>query len=232
MTIIVESRNHGLERALSGVLLLSVAGVFSLGCPAQSVRPDDNSAIEHREEAGRARASADAHRAARRARVVDAAAPGNAEAAGLPVMQASRGDGDTNWHLLEAARHALHARQHQSAAETLERAEAAECRGLPVAKRSACPILMFVTELREIDGGIRVHFGAQANVGQIVTLMKCHLAFARVRGFDRVPACPLYVKGVEIRRGSDDHAVDVIGNSPAVTAEIRARIPEVVSVGR
>jgi hypothetical protein len=224
MTVIRMTRSPRVERALWFIILSSVAVLFQLGCAASHAR--EMSASEHRLEAEQARLRADAHRAAGR---ITHAASAQAAPAGLPVMTSTDGE-DSGWHLLEAARHAYHARQHQAAAAALERSEEVECRALPAAVRAACPILTFVSQVREIEGGIRVRFLPQADVGQVAALMRCHLAFARARGFDRVPTCPLYTSGVEIRRVGD--AIDVTGDTLEVVAEIRERIREVAAVAR
>jgi hypothetical protein len=163
MTVIAERRDLRVQGVLWIAILVSTAALFQLGCAGPRTDARDMSASDHRAEAEEARAKADAHRFAS-----SATAPGSAES---------------------AARHAYHARQHRAAAEAIERSEEKECRALPSAVRAACPILTFVAGVRDIDRGIRVRFHPAANVEQIVALMRCHLAYVRVRGFDGVPAC-------------------------------------------
>ncbi len=226
MTLIRESRNALVELALWSVVAASTLGLIGFGCAAPRVRPDEMSAADHRDEAEKERAIANLHRALPKA---EAAARTPRDEQGLPIMQTDE-PSDTNFHLLEAARHAYHARQHQAAAAALEHFENEECRALPVGVRAACPMLVLVAKVQEIDGGVRIQFLPDANVGQIVSIMRCHLAYARSRGFEQVAACPLYVRGVDIRPAREGSAIDVTGSDLATTVEIRERIHEIVAI--
>ena len=63
-------------------------------------------------------------------------------------------------------------------------------------------------------------------VDAVVAHMRCHLAYARTRGFDTALGCPLYVRGTEIRRARDPRAVEIVGRDATVTNEIRSRARE------
>jgi hypothetical protein len=149
---------------------------------------------------------------------------------GMPVMQATAGP--TDFHLLEAARHAYHARVHRAAAYELERAEVVECRQIPVGVRAACPLLLGVAAVRDLPNGVRVELRVGEDVEKLATLMRCHLAYARVRGFEAVSPCPLYTRGVDIHRVDGQNAIDVVGADGEAIAEIRARAAELLSTAR
>jgi hypothetical protein len=119
-----------------------------------------------------------------------------------------------------------HAQEHEAAAASLEKFEQAECRDFPPAIRSACPLLGPVVELVDIPGGIRARFKDGVRVDAVVAHMHCHFAYAQARGFDTAAGCPLYVRGIEIRRTSDPSSVEIVGRDPAVTSEIRSRARE------
>jgi len=55
---------------------------------------------------------------------------------------------------------------------------------------------------------------------QVLARMRCHLAFARARGFERVASCPLYVKGVEIQP-SVPQSLEIVSSDAKVAARIR-----------
>jgi hypothetical protein len=51
--------------------------------------------------------------------------------------------------------------------------------------------------------------------------MQCHLAYARVHGFERV-TCPLYLRGVQIE-GQPDHVIELSAESQAEAEQLRAQ---------
>jgi hypothetical protein len=57
----------------------------------------------------------------------------------------------------------------------------------------------------------------------MLALMRCHLAYARTRGFDRAPDCLLYLRGVEINTASDGRGIEVTSREHAVALQIVRR---------
>jgi hypothetical protein len=39
--------------------------------------------------------------------------------------------------------------------------------------------------------------------------MRCHYAYARARAFEDAVSCPLYVRGIEIKRATDPLAIEI-----------------------
>jgi hypothetical protein len=206
----------------AAVFLSAVALVAGGACGGgkPTVRPDEMSAAQHREEARREAQKAEEHERQYRPPPWNDApvADGNG-----PIYNfAAPFYNPTEWHLQEAERLRAHAGQHRSAAKQLERFEDKECRQFPPASRAACPLLGPVTKIEEIPGGIRATFAAGTRVDAVFAHMRCHYAYAQARGF---PAneCPLYVRGIEIGRGADPMALEIFSSDPKVSDQIRAR---------
>ena len=207
--------------------LLAAAAVLAGGAcggGSQSVRPDDMSAAQHREEAARETQQAQAHERKYEPAAVDLPQPADANGA---IYNFSAGSyNPTEWHLNEATRLRQHAQQHRKAAKLLERFEDTSCRQFPPSTRAACPLLGPVTKIDDIPGGIRATFAAGTRIDAVVAHMRCHYAYAQVRGFAEAVTCPLYVRGIEIRRGEDPLAVEIVSKEATVSDEIRARSRE------
>jgi hypothetical protein len=201
-------------------LLLSVAAASCSGT-ASSVKPDEMSAAQHREEAAReqeaARREASLYRPGAAQPSPFGAPMGADGTSGVPIYNPTEG------HLAEADWHRRHAREHEKAAQALERSEDAACRALAPAARAACPFLGPVVRIDDIDGGVRVTFKPGAQIDTIVTQMRCHYAFSRTRAFAETASCPLYLRGIEIRRAADPAAVEITSRDPQAAAEIRVR---------
>ncbi len=206
--------------------LLSLFAAACATTPASpTVHPEDLSAAAHRQEAARERARAE-----------DAYArwqPG----ARVPLPGAPIGSNDaprmypidlypynpTDRALSDAERHLRHAREHEAAAAALESFEEGECHDFAPKVRAACPVLGPVATIDDRTDGVRVVFAAGAPVEAIVAHMRCHLAFARARGFTDAGDCPLYMRGVAIAASADGHAVDLTSRDPSVAREIQLR---------
>ena len=204
---------------------------FGVGCSSgnNAVRPDQMSADAHRQNATRERA----------------AARNEAELAHAPPFEPnllSSGGGNPqgyysyteemydpqNEHRTRAQVLSIHAQQHEAAAASLEKFEQAECKDFPPATRAACPLLGPAVEYVDVRGGIRVRFKEGIRVDAVVAHMRCHYAYAEAKGFGAAAGCPLYIRGIEIRRTSDPMSVEIVGRDAAVTAEIRSRAREEV----
>lgn len=192
------------------VLLVLATSAAGCGTGRDAVKPDDMGAAQHREEAARENQAAAEHAKDYNPRASVVA----------PVRQtASSGSGDylfplsvynpTEVQLQRADEHRAHARQHEKAAQALERFEAAECVGFPPAARAACPLLRPVTRIEDIGGGVRVTFAPGTPVHAVFAHMRCHYAYARARAFEEMSSCPLYIRGIEIKRAADPLAIDI-----------------------
>jgi hypothetical protein len=123
-----------------------------------------------------------------------------------------------------------HAQEHLAAAAYLEDFEEAECRDLPSATRSACPLIGSVAEIADVPGGVRLWFADKAPVDATLAHMRCHFAYAQTTGFQSSTTCPLYVRGIEISRASDPRAIDIASKDAKTAVEIRKRVREEVPV--
>lgn len=207
-------------------LLLLVTAASSCGTGGGAVKPDEMSAAEHRAEAARENEAARQHRK-------DYDPQATVPSPFRPAASAAPAPGDhafppsvynpTEVELWQADDHRAHARQHEKAAQALERFEAAECIAFPPVARAACPLLRRVSRIDDIGGGVRVTFAPGAPVHAVFAHMRCHYAFARARAFEDVVSCPLYVRGVEIKRASDPLAIDITHADGRQVDEIRVR---------
>jgi hypothetical protein len=73
---------------------------------------------------------------------------------------------------------------------------------------------------------VRVRFGGDADVASVVNHMRCHLAYARTRGYAVVEDCPLYVRGVHVERIGDSRVIDILADSHAAVRVVRLRARE------
>ncbi len=203
---------------------LSASWLWLAGCGAPYVRPDDMSAANHRQAAERESRLAREQVASRsptspaRPRAVDAA--GQDYRHSVPIYTPLEGP------LAAAEAHRQHARDHARAADFLERFEATACRAVPPSSRAACPLLGPLTDVDDISGGVRARFKAGTPVDSVVAQMRCHYAYARARAFDVAASCPLYMPGIDIRRGDDPMTVDIVSRTADTATKIRARSRE------
>ena len=199
--------------------VLLTVGAAACTSSGKSVRPDEMSAEAHRQEAARVERQATSESKVAPPNL--ALSPnGNPEGYYAPVNP-SGPDADAH-----AARLSRHAQQHLAAAAELEGFEESECKNIPPASRAACPLLGPAVAVENVAQGARVRFSDKAKVPSIVAGMRCHLAYARARGFDRVAGCALYVRGLEIVVPADGRTVELVSHDPRVVAEIQARTHE------
>lgn len=127
-------------------------------------------------------------------------------------------------HLARARALSEHAREHEALAAKLEGFEEAACKSFPPSTRAACPLLGPVKTLVDISDGVRVEFAPGTRVDAVLAHMRCHLAFAQARGFEAsAAACPLYIRGIEIRQGADPNAIEIVSTDRSVAREIQSR---------
>jgi hypothetical protein len=202
--------------------------VFGIGCGGghSAVRPDQMSAEGHLQEAQKDRAASNSELQQSNSPALApnlSSPPGsNPQAYDYPAEAYN----PKTEHLFRAQELSKHAQQHEAAAAALESFEQAECKQFPPATRAACPLLGPVVELVDVPGGVRARFAEGTRVDAVVAHMRCHFAYAQAHGFGEMAGCPLYVRGIEIRRASDPRAVEIIGRDAAVTSEIRNRARE------
>jgi len=203
--------------------VLLTVGAAACTSSGKSVRPDEMSAEAHRQEAARVMQEANVEKKAVSAPPNLALSPnGNPEGYYAPVNPSGPGSDPRPERLNR------HAQQHLAAAAALESFEDNECNSVPPATRAACPLLGPAVAVELVNQGVRVRFSETANVPRIVSHMRCHLAYARTRGFDRVTTCALYLRGVEVVAGKDGRSVELVSRDPAVVAAIQERTSDEV----
>ena len=212
----------------TAALFTSMIGLGALGCGQsnQAVRADDMSAEAHRAEAQKESAAAGAER-----KVAETAPPPpNLSVSGGNNPQGYYFDAniyDTrNQHLARAQQLSAHAREHEAAAAALEKFEEAECREFPASTRAACPLLGPVVGITDVADGVRVEFATGTRADALLAHMRCHLAFAAARGFQDAAACPLYMKGVDVRATAVPTTIEIVGADRRVARDIQARSRE------
>lgn len=217
------------------VLALSCLGGAS-GCgsrqtEARSARNESMSAEKHEQEAAKLVA-----RANDEAQVSESEAPppnltvnptGNPQGYYYPVNPSVPPANPARVQRLDR-----HAREHLVIATGMKVFEDDACRDVPAAERPTCPLLGPVAALDDIPGGVRVRFTEKANVDAIADKIRCHLAYARARGFEQVASCPLYVRGVALNRTDVPNTLDLTSANPTVTTEIRKRAREEALLAR
>jgi hypothetical protein len=192
------------------VLALAWAPLF--GCAAH--RPaarEPLSADAHRREAGRERMLADeayAHYQPLMTAPMPGAGGGGADVPRLSPFTMYPFNPTIN-ALKDAERHLRHAREHEQAAQALEQFESAECSQFSAKARAACPVLGPVAAIEDLPDGVRFRLAAGAPIEAVIAHMRCHLAFARARGFPPSSDCPLYMRGVEISLSADGGAIEL-----------------------
>jgi hypothetical protein len=219
--------NLSAEDAMKLMPLLLATYLIGCGGSQQTVRPDETSAEGHRQQAKREgdlahqETNAYSPAASRPSPFRDPIAQKDSDYLySVPVYNPTEG------HLREADKHRQHARQHEAAAQYLERYEQAECKDFPPATRAACPLLGPALSIDDIPGGVRVRLTQATRVDAVVAHMRCHFAYAQSRGFDAVAGCPLYMRGIDIRRGADPLTIEITSADPSAAREIRARSRE------
>jgi len=220
-----------MKRSTLLALFSSLAGLGA-GCgqTSQSAKPPPDTAAAYRQQAAKESAASD--RELTRANAANAApSPPNLSASGGNNPQGYYYDLSVynvrNQHLARARELSEHAHQHEVLAAKLESFEEAECKQLPPSTRAACPLLGPVSKLVDLPSGVQVEFAPGTRVDAVLAHMRCHLAFAQAQGFEAsAAACPLYVRGIEIRAGSDGRTIDILSGDVKAAREIQARARE------
>jgi hypothetical protein len=192
-----------------------------LACASRQ-RQDEMSAAAHRRAAAHDRAVAEAYATAAPVYAPAPATPsGPGGGGGMPGRWLATSDRSLTARA-EVFDHLAHAAEHEAMAEKVEAFAAAECVSVPPGSRAACPLL-HVVAVEDLANGVRLHLRADEALDEIVTRMRCHLAFARAAGKLRSLDCPLYIGGLEIARAPDASGIDLIARSSSIAKEIRRR---------
>jgi hypothetical protein len=126
----------------------------------------------------------------------------------------------TEMHLSNADQLLQLAARESEAAKRLEDFENVACAAIPRAARAACPLLASqVKEIRNTQDGVLLTLRDDANAVDTVRRLQCHLAYARVTGFDH-PSCPLFTRGLSIQM-QGLHGVAFRGDSVETTRRIQ-----------
>jgi hypothetical protein len=126
----------------------------------------------------------------------------------------------TQPNLLSADDAMRQAAAESAAARELERFEDLACKAIPRAERAACPLLASqVEQVRETASGIELTLRESADTDDALRRLKCHLAFARVTGFDH-PSCPLFTRGESIEK-QGPRRIAFSGDTPQAAQRIQ-----------
>ena len=200
-------------------LLAGAALLLGAACATPQRQLDRQTAAGHKARAAEAEADARGERQQfdPTAETVRASTSNTPEGAALPDLR----DNPTTEHLENAAADDRHAKAHREAAARLLTFEADECRGVAAASRAACPMLGGVSTVTDIAHGVRFEYKDGAEVRGTLARMRCHLAYARARGFGAAGGCPLYLRGVQIVASRDGRAIEVTDADEAAARELR-----------
>jgi hypothetical protein len=83
-----------------------------------------------------------------------------------------------------------------------------------------------VDRVEDIANGVRLRFAAGMPVEAVFFRVRCHYAYERARAFDGSESCPLYERGMEIRRGNDPMAIELTAEDSLTIRGIRASARE------
>lgn len=207
-------RRGGVRRWAPAAVLLGLAA-----CAGREVAVDETTVSGHEQEAQLERKKAQAQQAAYDPRKeqrheVPAAMPGEGRATMLVTVN------PTQEHLSRAEAHRKHALEHELAAIKLQAFEDAACRPVAAADRASCPTLI-TTAIEKLPQGIRLRC-APEQVDKLVAEMRCHLAFAKARGYDSPLLCPFALPGVAANPDPQRQGVDLTADAPATVRILHA----------
>jgi hypothetical protein len=124
--------------------------------------------------------------------------------------------------LIMAAEHREHAEAHRLQADALRAFENDRCAEFSESARSACPFLLGLREIEDIDGGAKIIFDTDAPIDAIVDHLDCHLAFVAAQGSAAIDDCAIYGPGATVRR--EANRVILVTDQPDHVAELRRRV--------
>jgi len=115
-----------------------------------------------------------------------------------------------------------HAEAHRRRAEELRAFEAVECAQLSADQRASCPLLLHLQAVVDIEGGSRLTFADDQNIGPVLEMLRCHIAFAAAQGREGIDECALYVPGATLR--SEENVVLLTTDQVEHVDELRRRV--------
>lgn len=201
----------------------SLAAVLALaGCASQppGTRPDDMSAFQHHRVA--------AMHSQRAAQLETQYDPSARQTKTLGSHSADFDDNARTYNptekfLTQAEEERAVAAKHNAAATVLEEGVRNQCGPLPADERSSCPLVGSVQAEQDIPGGARLLLQPGVAATDFAEHVRCHHAFGRAAAFQGMPACPLYLKNIEINVAPDGHSVTITSDDEATVREIRER---------
>jgi hypothetical protein len=126
----------------------------------------------------------------------------------------------TERYLEEADAEMREAADHAKAAAALSAFEDESCKGIAPAERAACPLLASqVREVQQIKAGLVLVMKDRGQLSDIHARLACHLAYATANGFDQ-PSCPLFVRGMVLRKLDDKGAIEMTAPTPEVVKQL------------
>jgi hypothetical protein len=186
----------------------AVAALLLMACGGpQDPATEDLTASQHESEANDEDVRAAEH--------MQHAEPGRA-LYGLDVYDPA----DGHWAMADA--HLEHAQAHRDRAQALRDYEEVECSRFSESARSACPFLLGLDTIEDVEGGARLTFADQADVAAVVDHIRCHLAFVAAQGGEDIDDCALYVPGARVERA--ESVVVLTTDQPDEVAELRRRV--------
>ncbi|MDD1713498.1 MAG: hypothetical protein LUQ69_10070 [Methanoregulaceae archaeon] len=193
--------------------------VLSLGC---AHGPDTLTSDEHRAEAQRHQAIAQDDRSRYDPEATRLIPMTRLDTPDLYAPGGITSYNPTERWLSEADRQMREAAEHLRRAKQIESFEEKACEGIPAEQRSACPLLASsVAHVEERTTGVALHMRPGVDAAGTARMLQCHLAFAKVRGFDQ-PSCPLFVKGLAIDLDGTT-TIDFHSTDPKVAEQVRAQ---------
>ncbi|MEC7519700.1 MAG: hypothetical protein VYE22_07540 [Myxococcota bacterium] len=199
------------------ILVGAVALAFSCG-GSQDPAAENLTAAEHYAEAER-----EETRAAEAEGRYDPDARERTSSEGLgPVSVGGRSYNPTEHELHTADQHRRHAAAHRARAEELLAFEAQECELLPEQSRAACPLLLDLEAVEDVNGGVRMVFAEGPNLDPVAQHIRCHIAFAAARGDEGMQDCALYVHGARVER--QGNVILLTTSQGQHVADLRARV--------
>jgi hypothetical protein len=194
----------------------------ALGLSCTTTRPDEMTALEHRNAAQMHEQEAERQR--------ELYNPGLTREVPVrsPFVDSSErltgGYNPTTEHLRTADREMREAARDLSAAHRLEQFEDARCKDIPPEARSACPLLASSVEnVTEVPDGVVLYLKPEVDAVDTHRRLDCHLAYAQAEGFSR-PSCPLFVKGMTLSLElSPRHALNFFSDDPVVAQELKVQ---------
>jgi hypothetical protein len=131
----------------------------------------------------------------------------------------------TEVHNTQAKKHRRHADAHLAAATELKRAEAEACESIAPDSRSWCPLLGPVAASENTPNGVRITIREGTNMEEMVTRIRCHVAYGNTQGREGMDRCPLYVPDVQVKQSGPD-TIELSTKGKANVRELQERVAD------